>query len=86
MPDAPTAWEMQRRLDDLARRLDERTVTLSTYQAERKHDRDEVKTLRDDLVKMAERVTWAWRAAITGILLPIIVSVLLLAIRGWPVT
>ena len=86
MPDEPSLGEAHRRIDRLEVWRDSRTVSLTTYQAEREADRREVSDLRDDLIKMAERVTWAWRAAITGVLLPIIVSILLLAIRGWPVT
>jgi hypothetical protein len=76
VPDAPSAWELQRRLDEMQRRLDERVVYLNTYQAERKADQDVVADLREDLRGISDRLTWAWRIALTGIILPVAVTII----------
>lgn len=84
MPDEPSLGEAHRRIDRLEVRLDTRTVSLNTYRAEREADRARVADLEQDLAKMSERLTWAWRAALTGVLLPIILTVALLVLVGRP--
>jgi hypothetical protein len=76
VPDEPSAWELQRRLDEMQTRLNDRVVSLNTYRAEREHDRDEVKDLREDLRTISDRLTWAWRIALTGVILPIAVTII----------
>lgn len=93
MIDEPNVGEAHRRIDRLEARLDGRVVSLNTYQAEQGATRAaianthadlgrEIAELRADLSKIEERLTWAWRAAVTGVLLPLILTVGLLIFRG----
>ena len=81
----PTLGEAHRRIDRIETRLDSRLVSLSTYQAEHNADRetitrlradltDDLQNLRLDLQAVQERLTWAWRAAVTGVILPLVIT------------
>jgi hypothetical protein len=85
----PTLGEAHRRLDRVETRLDSRVVSLNTYRAERDADREairltrldldrELSDLRRDLNALTDRITWAWRAAITSLALPAIIGIGLL--------
>lgn len=93
MPDEPGLGEAHRRLDRIQTRIDNHFVSLSTYRAERSGDREliakmhsavdkEIADLRLDLQSIEERLTWAWRAAVTGVILPLVISLGVLIFRG----
>lgn len=80
MPDEPTLGEALRRLD----RIEARMVNRESYSAERIHDRDEVAALRTSIAelrvevgKIADGISRAFRVAVTGVIMPIIVGVVL---------
>jgi tetrahydromethanopterin S-methyltransferase subunit G len=77
MPDEPTLGEALRRLDKIEQRIDSRLVSLGTYSAERKHDQDAVTVLDRRTAKLESRIDWAYRAAVTGIVMPVVVGVML---------
>lgn len=98
MPDEPTLGEVSRRLDRIDEWRTERAVSLSTYLAERTHDRDEVSQLRRELVDfrseisnlrhevkaVSDGVARTFRLATTGVLSPIIVGIVLWLITRTP--
>lgn len=71
----PTLGEAHRRIDDTNHRLDQR-VTVVAYEIARAADRGEVAALREDVKALDSRLTWAWRIAVTGVVLPVIVMVI----------
>lgn len=80
MPDEPTLGEALRRLD----RIEERMVNRDSYAAERTHDRDEVTALRTSIAELraevrdiATGISRALRVAVTGVVMPIIVGIVL---------
>lgn len=87
MPDEPpTLGEILRRLDRVERRQDERLVSLNAYQSDRTHDREQVTDLKDSLTErikdLEESMKWAWRAAVTGIILPLVLAITVFLLLG----
>jgi hypothetical protein len=70
---AVTGW----RLD----RLEQQTVSLEAHA----RLQDKVAALEEALDKQAASLTWAWRAAVSGIVLPFLLAVLVgLIVKGAP--
>lgn len=74
MPDSERtlgeAFRELARLEQSCERRADAHVHRDTYEAHREADRRRITALE-------ERMTWAWRAAITGIVLPIVVGLVL---------
>lgn len=75
--------EVVRRLDDITKQLAQLTDKLEAtylrkdvYQAERLGDQDRVKTLADDVDSIFENQRWNRRLAISGLVLPILTSII----------
>ena len=75
MTDEPTLGEAHRRIDRVETRLDLRVVTLDAYRAERDADKEQIRAVTNELAAMAERLRWAWRAAVTGVILPFVLLI-----------
>jgi hypothetical protein len=70
----PGIGEAHRRIDEANRRIDAR-VTQVAHELARTHDRAEVADVREDVKQLRDSLVWAWRTAITGVVLPVLVSV-----------
>lgn len=82
--DGPGLAEVVRILEELRAEFRESRVEMRStyvrkdvYEAERKADLQVVAELRGDLDVIAEQQQWTRRAAITGVVLPIVVAVFL---------
>lgn len=80
MSDDPTPGELSRRLDraeaDCERRA-ARHVDSDLYAAERRSTDIQLADLRADLSQMEDRLRWAWRTAITSLVAPVVVGIVL---------
>lgn len=98
MPDEPTLGELYRRQDRLEaqveRRFSEQDTRCTTraathvdaqlYAAEKAHLVNRIDELQTDVKAMEARMTWMARAAITGLIFPIILLIVggILVVRG----
>jgi multidrug resistance efflux pump len=86
-----TLGELSRRLDRFEARhererasADVRHLDASVYIAERNALQIQISDLAADVKSLEARMTWAWRAAMTGIIFPIVLMIVggILLVRG----
>lgn len=86
-----TLGELSRRLTRFEERhqreresADARHLDAKVYLAQRDALQQQVNGLQGDIKALEARMTWAWRAAMTGIIFPIVVMIVggILLVRG----
>lgn len=98
MPDEITLGELSRRLErfeqrhdrqmaDMDNRCNQRAsahVDTQLYAAEKLHLADQIADLHADVKALEARMTWAWRAAMTGLIFPVVLMIVggILLVRG----